>query len=68
MSMHQPDPRMSGDARDEVMESLECALSAWRRFDASGDLDSFRAARMDTLEAASMLQSMSEAIEAEGDA
>ena len=62
------DPRMSGEASDEMSELLECALAAWQRFDASGDLQSFGAARMDTLEAASLFQAMSEAMQADAQA
>jgi hypothetical protein len=59
------DPRMSGEVRDDMTEYLECALSAWRRFELSGDIQSFEAARMDALAAASLLQGMAEAM-AEG--
>ncbi len=57
------DPRMSGEARDEMAEQLECALAAWRRFELSGDMQSFEAARIDVLEAASLFQRMADVME-----
>jgi hypothetical protein len=56
------DPRMSGEARDEVTDLLIDAVERWHKFDMAGGQVDFDATREDVMAVATTLQEMAEAM------